>query len=1113
MKNHEMVNKGFQLTLKTLVPYVVGELKSEFGSKWWELGVYNRFYDDQKRDLPITGTDEELSNSLDVLRLLQLIDWQWNEIFIRKLSRDQRSWIKELIGVRNKWAHIGTNDFDNEYTWRALDTMTRLLEPIDTTNIEEIRELARTIMYGSPEGSAQSVIQPEEIEKTIPKNAGIIRETPTQGLKPWREIIIPHPDVAQGRYRNAEFAADLSQVARQEGSPEYRDPVEFFSRTYVTEGMKGLLAEAIKRIAGKDGEPVIQLKTAFGGGKTHSMLALYHLLRGTVPVDKLANARSILEAADVTTLPKVHVAVVVGTALDPTKARRPLNMPGITINTLWGEIAAQLAESSGKRDLYDYIKKADGKGVSPGSNALRAMFDAIGPCMILIDELVAYAKKLYGVNGLTAGSFDNLITFIQELTEAVRGSKNSVLIASLPESEIEIGGEAGQKVLETIEHTFGRMESIWKPVAAHEGFEVVRRRLFSPCSDDSERDAVCNAFSNMYIQNASDFPIETKELEYRNRLISCYPIHPEVFDRLYEDWATLERFQRTRGVLRLMAAVIYDLWMRGDQSLMIMPSSFSLDIQAVRDELLRHLPDTWNTIVERDVDGPKSVPYQKDKNIDRFGKHIASRRVARTVFLGSAPSVKQMNLRGIEQSRVKLGIVQPGEQIAVFSDALGALRDSLTYLYSNTDGTRFYFDTRPTLRKTVEDRASLLNTDDVLEEIGKRLRSKQRAEDFEGIHIWPDSSADIPDEKSVRLVVLNPSKTHSADVKESSALREAQNILESRGSSPRMAKNMLIFVAADSSKKANLYEAVKLYIAWISIENEKEELNLDQSQIKEVQKNIAQYDSTILLRINEAYSWLFVPSIDVDHDIKTINWDCLKIDGARESIATRAYRKMSQEETIISKWAPPLLAMQLSRWFMKDKAHIRIKDLWDAFSTHLYLPRLKNFNVLADAIARGVEGDEYFGLAEGVDDNGVFYELKFNTHVASIEQTQYLIRRDEALEAIKDRGAAAPLADSSNEDFVLSPDAPYSSHSPTKHPVPSGPSNFHLSTRLDTTRYIKEIGKINDEVLSHLLVVEGAKVEIRLNVEVEFSKDVSSDIIRTVTENCRTLRVDDSGFN
>ncbi|MGI6466950.1 MAG: DUF499 domain-containing protein [Sphaerochaetaceae bacterium] len=1115
MKNHEMVNTGFRHTLKALAPFVVRELKSVYGEQWWKEGVLERLSFEQQRDLPIAGSEEELINSFDILLCLQIIGRQWQDVFRKKMSIDQRSWANELIGVRHKWAHAGSKDFDDTYTWRALDTMTRLIDQLDDIEAESIRELIREVRYGSKEGSVSVKVVKPVVKTIITKKSGIIKKSPSSNLKPWREIIIPHPDVASGQYKNAEFAADLGQVARGEGSIEYRDPVEFFARTFVTEGMKGLLSEAVKRVSGKDGEPVIQLKTAFGGGKTHSMLALYHLLRGKISLDKIPSIRPVLEESKVDSIPKVHVAVIVGTALDPSKARRPVNMPGITINTLWGEIAAQLSESSGVKDLYDYVKKADNKGVSPGSNALRAMFDRVGPCMVLIDELVAYAKKLYGVTGLPAGSYDNLITFIQELTEAASTSKNSIVVASLPESELEVGGEAGKKVLETLEHTLGRKEAIWKPVTANEGFEVVRRRLFLSSTKLEERDAVCKAFSEMYYLNQSDFPGETKEVEYLNRLTSCYPIHPEVFDRLYEDWATLERFQRTRGVLRLMAAVVYDLWMKNDASLLIMPSSFSLDNPIIRDELSRHLPESWNAVIEKDVDGSKSIPFQKDQQHTRFGGCIAARRVARTILLGSAPSVKQMNVRGVEQSRIRLGVVQPGEQIAVFNDALSILRTSLTYLYSNSEQTRYWYDTRPTLRKTMEDRATQIKEETVIQEIETRLRQMRREEPFVGVHCCPSSSLDVLDEQTLRLVVLPPTISYSNQGKADSALNLAKQILDNRGNSPRTYKNMLIFVAADSSIKEALFPEIKSLKAWESIKDDKDELNLDSSQVKETDHNIQRLHKLIDMRLNESYSWLFVPNIDVGVDIKTIQWDCLRISGSDENCVTRASKKVIQEEYAITKWGPALLSMVLSNWFWKNQAYIKIKDLWGYFTTYCYLPRLSNYSVLENAISAGLSSDEYFGIAEGVVEDGKYLGVKFNTSNHIIDQSNFILTANEAKKAMEDK--KEPKGEASYPEPEVGQegeqDGPVSDVDPSTAPKSQGPRRFYLSTKLDTTRFIRDIGKLNDEILNHLLSLDGKKIEIRLDVDIEFKEDVPNEIVRTVTENSRTLKVDDSGFD
>jgi len=282
--NHVLVSKGFRILLGGFAPYIARELGNEFGGKrWWEEGVLNVLYADQKRDLPLSGEWAELVDSLDIACCLRLFDLHWGAIFRKKLSLDHRTWAKELMGTRNKLAHIGGNDFSDDDTWRALDTMSRLCDQIDPDSAEDIRSLLREFRYGSERGST-SVTEsvPAASGTKNKKKFGILESMPVSGLPSWRDVIQPHPDVAQGRYKNAEFAADISQVARGEGAYEYRDPVEFFARTYVTEGMAGLLEQALRRVNGKDGEPVIQLKTAFGGGKTHSMLALYHLLRGRV---------------------------------------------------------------------------------------------------------------------------------------------------------------------------------------------------------------------------------------------------------------------------------------------------------------------------------------------------------------------------------------------------------------------------------------------------------------------------------------------------------------------------------------------------------------------------------------------------------------------------------------------------------------------------------------------------------------------------------------------------------------------------------------------------------------------------------------------------------------
>lgn len=1126
--NHTHISQGFRILLSAFAPYIARELDNEFGQDWWMDAVIDKLYDEQKRDLPLSGNWGKLVDSLDIQRCLLLFDLHWNTVFRKKLSIDHRTWAKELIGVRNKLAHLGGEDFSDDDTWRALDTMSRLCEQIDAESAEEIRSLLRILRYGSANGSTTITEVHTAPTITKSKNYGILDRTPLTGLPSWRDVIEPHPDVAQGRYKNAEFAADLAQVARGEGAYEYRDPVEFFARTYITEGMAGLLEQSLRRICGKDGEPVIQLKTAFGGGKTHSMLALYHMLRGRVSLDKIPNVKPILQRAGVATLPKANVAVLVGTALDPTKSKRPNNMPGITINTLWGEMAAQLAESAGNLKLYDFVKEADKKGVSPGSVALKNLFDACSPCLILMDELVAYAKKIYGASGLPAGTFDNFISFIQEVTEAARASKNSLVVASIPESDIEIGGEAGKIALETIEHTFGRMESIWKPVAANEGFEIVRRRLFLDCKNPAGRDAVCAKFSQMYYENQSDFPIEAGEVEYRNRMISCYPIHPEVFDRLYEDWATLDRFQRTRGVLRLMAAVIHELWMGNDMSLMIMPGSIPLDVPNVRDELTRHLSEGWNSLVDREVDGKNSIPYQKDQSTPRYGRKLAARRVARTIMLGSAPTVREQNVRGIEASRIRLGVVQPGENIADFNDALETLQRSLAYLYTNPSGDRYWYDTRPTLRKTVEDRATQIPSSDVEYEIETRLRGLRKEQPFAGIHICPNSSLDVPDEQSARLVVLRPVDEYKATNQANRALATAVDILNNRGNTPRIYRNMLAFVAPDQDALNSLKQEVKRFLAWRSVKEDSEDLGLDAAQNRETENNLRRSNETVDARIKEAYCWLLVPYIDKSVDMKTIIWDTIRISGGNESIIAKAAKKMIQNEAIITRWAPSLLRMELDNILWRESDNISIKKLWDYLCTYCYLPRLANESVLEETIRTGLNSTEYFAFASGFDGTR-YIDLKFNQYVGIIERSGYLVKVDIAQKQLKEeaerkQAATTATPTHSNGIFTPNPDAdttypllnndnnPNVFREPPASEVPKN-THFYMSAQLDTTRIGRDVQKLVEEVISHLTSIDGAQVEVSLELNVVAPEGISQQVVRTVSENCRTLRVRSFGFD
>lgn len=597
-------------------------------------------------------------------------------------------------------------------------------------------------------------------------------------LKPWREIAKPHKDVLEGTFKQSEFAADISLVASGQATEEYQDAEMFFSRTFITEGMRLLLTSVVQRLSGQGGDPVIQLQTAFGGGKTHTMLTVFHLATRKVPTRQLTGIPPILDAAGIDDLPSARVAVLDGIKLSPSQ---PSEHDGVKINTLWGELAWQLAGKAG----FDLVQQADSDGTSPGKEVLIKLLTQAAPCVILIDELVAFIRQFEPGHHYLAGTFDSNISFIQALTEALKAVPNALLLASLPESDLEIGGTNGQRTLNSLEKYFARVETVWKPVATEEAFEIVRRRLFDSVGDTAELDAVCEAFAELYRQGGNKFPPETQSHHYVERLKQSYPIHPEIFDRLYEDWSTLDKFQRTRGVLQYMAIVIHRLWNSDNRDALIMPGSIPLEDSNVRNKSIHYLPQGWEPIIEKEIDGSRSEPFDIDGKDTRFGSVQAARRAARTIFLGSAPSTSDQMIRGVRGDHVLLGSVQPGQSIGVFEDVLKRLRDRLHYLYAEND--RFWFDTKPNLRREMESRKQKIGDKDEVQPLLRTYVQQVFGRDhsFSGIHVFTPS-VDVPDEYGVgpRLVVLSVNQACYSKDTNNQALRQPSRFYDSVAINP-----------------------------------------------------------------------------------------------------------------------------------------------------------------------------------------------------------------------------------------------------------------------------------------------------------------------------------------
>ncbi len=958
-------------------------------------------------------------------------------------------------------------------------------------------------------------------------------------LLPWREVVQPHPDVQSGRYQQAEFAADLSQVRAGNATSEYQDAAEFFQRTYLTAGIRRLLIAAIKRLRGEGEAPVVQLKTAFGGGKTHTMLALYHLLHSpeqsaSVP----AVAELIKEAGGMP--PAARVAVIVGTSFSPNEPSQTLAQYHTEVHTLWGEIAAQLDGVAG----YKLVAQSDAAATFAAADVLRALLKQAGPSVILIDELIAFMRGLPGsARAGSAGSFGSNLSFIQALTEAVRTSPTAMLIASIPESEEELGGQEGRIALNRVEKVFGRIEDVWQPVEVRESFEVVRRRLFGPIANPTARDATVAAFSEIYRSNANDFPDKLGEQEYEERMRSSYPIHPEVFDRLYEDWATLEKFQRTRGVLRLLAKVIHLLWQSDDRSLMLLPANIAVEHSDVRGELLRYIGEQWNSVIDADIKGGSA---EIDRQSPRLGRIHAAERAARTILFGSAPGTQTSNhpserkKRGIDTARVKLGVVQPNEEggIAVYADALQQMGSKLAYLYGTEAGS-YWFDVQPNLNRTVADRSSRVKDEVALAEMVQRIkRWPTRDSNFAGVHLAPADSGEVPDEERARLVVLSPAWRYSREATEddsSDATAATKDILEHRGGSPRHYKNMLIFLAADASDYRALREEAGRYLAWKSICDDSLALNLDQAQVKQANDARDQSSSKLDSQLEEAYKWVIFPT---QEGAAPIEWEAKKLSGFSGTAVRRAFSMVERDGLLISKWSAVGLNREFDQYLWREsereqRPNISVKTLWQQLATYVYLPRLKSPEVLVEVIRSGAAAQDFFGYAMGYESSTDKYKgLSFGRLPSSVVIDDYSVLVDPEVARRLTAPASVPAAGSAGAGSngnggVVQPVAGSSiavgsgtnlsiHEQPAAYPAPATPTTppkpTHFSGRVELNSLLlgSSAGRIAEEILQRL---PGTKISVHLDIEAELPEGADEQTQRTVMENASVLKFKDAEFS
>ncbi|MCY4265599.1 MAG: DUF499 domain-containing protein [Gammaproteobacteria bacterium] len=1074
----QTVFEGMELLPEALASFVEQRLDSSIKGHW-QVQVSEKF------KLTINSSGKI---SWDQQALLKCMMVYWKDSFGTILGHSERSYVSELLEVRNKLSHNMKFSYDDAE--RALDSMRRLLQAVSAGDTaEDVGKMRDTILRTK----FAELQRNEERKNTRELDLSV---DIAAGLLPWREVVEPHPDVATGEFQQAEFAADLAKVHNGSAPSEYLNPGEFFSRTYLTNGLSTLLLSAAKRLSGQNVDPVVELQTNFGGGKTHSMLALYHMTGGT-PAEDLPGLDQFFSENNISLPELTNRAVLVGTSRGPQDVLTIEN--GTRISTTWGELAWQL----GGAKTYSMVAEHDEKGIAPGSNLLEDIFNLCSPCIILIDEWVAYLRQIYRTEGLPSGSFDANLSFVQSLTEAVKASPSTLLVASLPASQIEVGGEGGQEALNRLKQTFSRVESSWLPASQEESYEIVRRRLFKDIPGDKfmHRDNTLKQFAKMYRESANDFPQGCADEVYRRKLEKAYPIHPDLFDQLFTSWGSLEKFQRTRGVLRLMAQVIHGLWINNDPSVMIMPGCVAAGTDRVESELLHYLDVNWQSIIAADIDGSGSIPLKIDRASPNIGKYSAARRIARTIFMATAPMEGHEN-RGIDDKHINLGIVQPGERPAIFGDALRRLSNQAKFLHGERG--RYWYSTSPSLNRIAADRASQMEESLVLIEIDKVLiQYATNVGDwghFDSIQVAPGDSSEIPDEAGgIRAVVLGVDHPHNGK-KGSEAATEAFNILSQRGNAPRVYRNTLIFIAAESRQIDSLKDAMRNYLAWEEIHKDAKSgvLDLKASEVALAEEKTRETRNTTKMRIKEAWCYVLYPW---QEDAKSdLDWQTNKIP-AQDGLFTRTSRKLVNDEALFPELGPARLNRELEKYVWHEDHHLLLNDIWEYFNRHVYFPRLRNKDVLIKTVSGAISGlvPGPFAYAERWNEADAIFDglaIREATSIPVVINSESIIIKPDIAEiAFKRQNKSDPIDPKPDDDEEeVDPPVP-----------PSLPTRFQGAVMISPDRPAKEFPQVVEGIIEQLTTLPGAKVEIKLEIDAEAPDGFDKSKVRVLTENAKTL--------
>jgi hypothetical protein len=772
-------------------------------------------------------------------------------------------------------------------------------------------------------------------------------------LTPWYKIATPREDLRKRAPLDAaQFAVHLDQVVAGDAPPEYADADRFLARTFITEGLQRFAGEAVRRLAGErqGANAVLNLTTQFGGGKTHALTLLYHLTKLGPAASDLVGVRDLLDHARVDAVTEAATAVFVGTSWSAVSGRGGNGEP--LRHTPWGEIAWQLAQQTGRPELFDAVRAEDEARVAPGEDVIARFLPADRPVLILMDETMAFVTKARAVKVGESTLSSQFYEFVRELTGFADGRDRLVVVISLPKSEEEMSAED--------EQDFNRLAKATTRVAEPyllardlEIPEIVRRRLFDSVGTPDQIRDTARAYAKWVQEHRDQLPLWFPLDRAQETFEASYPFHPTLLSVFERKWQTLHSFQRTRGVLRLLAQWVADAYEDGFKGAhsdpLIALGTAPLDDQFFRASALDQLgEERLQAAILADIAGETSHASRLDAEAPETLRNLRLHQKVATALFFESSGGQQRQEATVPELRLAVG--EPELDIGYVETALEALQDACYYL--GWEGNRYRFSIRPNLNKLLADRRAALDTHDVEEEaraaIRKVFASKQGVESPFELCPFPDDTAAVSDLPALQLVYLDPTRGAGEETRE--FVRRA---LKEKGANARVFKNALIFALPDSS--GALLEAARRSRAWKTLGDESYSLELDDEgrrQLAEQQKRAERDLQEGVWRAYHRLAFLGPNGDMMEEDLGLLH------SSAAESMMALVQARLRQRDELTEALAPGKL---LQNW-PKGLEEWSTKAFRDAVYASPVFPRVTRADALKDTIARGVR-DSLFGYA------------------------------------------------------------------------------------------------------------------------------------------------------